>query len=194
MSILHAPILEQAGFSLGSSSVVKNYVYRLNGINQYIQFSDSVEFKVGDTLELGFVGGAVSGSYRSFVSSTDSSLRVSSGGDPQVFDIASTSDAKVNGVTIINNQTLIPTSGMNYLEFKSFSDYLIRGVGARVDFAGSASLYINLPIYNFKVIRGGTVIHEIPLTNKAQGATQLPTIGSVSATIVGYNENDWEEV
>lgn len=186
------PTLDDVSF--GTASGAKSYVYGLNGVDQYFQLSESVDFKVGDTLELGFIGSVVSGSYRSFVSSTDSSLRVSSGGNPQVFDIASTSDAKVNGVTIINNQTPIPTSGMNYLEFKSFSDYLIRGIGARVASDGSANLYINLPLYNFKVIRGGVVIHEIPLTNKAQGATQLPTIGSVSATIIGYNENDWEEI
>lgn len=40
----------------------------------------------------------------------------------------------------------------------------------------------------------GNVVNEIPLTNKSQGATQLPTVGSVSAVMIGYTGDEWEEI
>ena len=194
MPILHAPILEQAGFVSGALEPVKNYVYRLDGLTKYYQLSEPLEFNVGDTLEFGFIGGNFEDSFRSFISSTDVNLRISTGSNPQKFDIASTSGAKVNGIAIINNQTDIPKSGLNTLEFKSFTNYLFKGFGARVALNGSAILHLNIAFYNFRVIRNGEVIHEIPLTNRAQGATQLPTVGNVSATIINYTESGWEEV
>ena len=62
-------------------------------------------------------------------------------------------------------------------------------IGARynfVEFFGGA-------IKNIEVIKGGVIANKIPLTNKDQGATQLPTVGNVSATMVGYTPDVWEQ-
>lgn len=48
-------------------------------------------------------------------------------------------------------------------------------------------------ISSFKVKRNGVVIHEIPLKNKAQGATQLATVGSVNAFMPNYTESVWKD-
>ena len=188
MPILHAPILEQAGFTLGSQGGSNSYVYRLDGVNNYYQLSDPISILVGDIVEISFIGGNVTNSFATLIGTTNFAAR---------FDTDTTStflreqglQATLNGSPVDSGTTNVPTSGFN----KASLSILTAGVLEQITSISGARL-INLPVYNFKVIRGGTVIHEIPLTNKAQGATQLPTIGSVSATIVGYNENDWEEV
>lgn len=171
-----------------------NYVAQLDGVTQYWQLSEPLEFNVGDTLEFGFIGRNFENSYRSFIASTDVNLRVSTGADPQKFDIASTLGAKINGVEIVNNQTDIPQYGLNTLEFKSFANYFFKGFGARVASSGSAILHLNAAIYNFRVIRDGVIINEIPLTNKAQGATQLATVGNINAFMTNYTEAVWKEL
>lgn len=47
-------------------------------------------------------------------------------------------------------------------------------------------------LLDFEVERAGEIIHQIPLTNKSQGATQLATVGNVNATMVGYTPDVWE--
>lgn len=168
------------------------HVARLDGATKYWVFDEPIPFNAGDILQLSFIGATVSGSYRGFIASTNVSLRVSSGGDPQVFDVASVSSPKINGDNIVNNVTAIPTTGENVLEFSSFSAFSFNGIGARVALDGSAVLHINLAMYNFRVIRNGVVINEIPLTNKAQGATQLATVGNINASMINYTGDEWE--
>ena len=191
MPILHAPILEQAGFSLGSSSVVKNYVYRLDGSSKYFQLSEPINLIADDLVELSFIGGSVTNSFAMFFESDSKIFYISVTSDSLSFRVkAAFGTPMLNGGEIVNNVTPVPSSGKNTISAETVGSEVLSVIGART----GGTLLMNLPICNFKVIRGGTVMHEIPLTNKAQGATQLPTVGSVSATIVGYNENDWEEV
>ena len=166
-------------------------VARLDGATKYWVFDEPITFNSGDILQLSFIGATVSGTYRGFIASTNVNLRISSGGNPQIFDIASVSNPKVNGENIVNNVTAIPATGENVIEFSSFSNFSFKGIGARVALDGSAILHINLALYNFKVIRNGTVINEIPLTNKSQGATQLATIGGINASMINYTGDEW---
>mgnify|MGYP000451072069 CR=1 FL=1 len=46
-------------------------------------------------------------------------------------------------------------------------------------------------IYGFEFELNGVLTNQIPLTNKAQGATQLATVGSVNATMIGYDPSVW---
>ena len=194
--IVYAPILEQAGFLKRKAAVVvEQWVAQLDGATQYWQLSEPIDLIAGDVIEIGFVGDIIQDSYKSFIASTDSNLRVATGADPQKFDLANTNynKTKVNGITIINNTTLIPNSGMNILEFASYSNYLIKGFGARVNESGSAILHIALAFYNFRVKRNGVILNEIPLTNKAQGATQLATVGNINAFMPNYTEAVWRK-
>jgi hypothetical protein len=58
----------------------------------------------------------------------------------------------------------------------------------------SGEFKLNGYIKNFNLSEDGASTIEIPLTNKSQGATQLPTVGNVSATMIGYTGDEWEEV
>lgn len=48
-------------------------------------------------------------------------------------------------------------------------------------------------IYGFEVEIDGIVTNAIPLTNKAQGATQLPTVGDISAFMPNYTAAVWKK-
>lgn len=48
-------------------------------------------------------------------------------------------------------------------------------------------------IYDFEQIRGGVTILKIPLTNKAQGATQLATVGNINAFMPNYTDAVWRK-
>lgn len=47
-------------------------------------------------------------------------------------------------------------------------------------------------IYDLEIIRAGEVILQLPLTNKEQGAEQLPTVGDITATMANYTPLVWE--
>ena len=184
MAILHAPILDQAGFYIGSSSEVKSYVYRLNGSDQYFQLSEDLTLSNGQVMEFECVGTHEGGVLIS-TASFGLQFRLIGG----VYDFFGC-DAEVNGVPA--------TSGVTTYDGGDITSFKLTVTTARpLGTLASKSISFLSPSAMRKFKRkesNGNVINEIPLTNKAQGATQLPTIGSVSATIVGYNENDWEEV
>lgn len=183
------PTLDDVSF--GTASGVKNYVYRLDGLTKYFQLSEPINLLANDLVELSFIGGSVTNSFAMFLESDSKNFYLSVTSDKVAFRIKATfGTPMLNGDEIVSNVTPVPSSGKNTISAETVNSEVLSVIGART----GGTLLMNLPIYNFKVIRSSTVIHEIPLTNKAQGANQLPTIGSVSATIVGYNENDWEEV
>ena len=47
-------------------------------------------------------------------------------------------------------------------------------------------------VKDFQVEINGALTNQIPLTNKAQGATQLATVGNVNATMINYTGDEWE--
>lgn len=46
-------------------------------------------------------------------------------------------------------------------------------------------------LYEFEFELNGILTNKIPLTNKDQGATQLATVGTINATMIGYTGNEW---
>ena len=49
-------------------------------------------------------------------------------------------------------------------------------------------------VFNFSVKSSGVLVNQIPLTNKAQGATQLATVGNVNAFMPNYTEAVWRKL
>jgi len=200
MPILHAPILEQAGFSLGSSNIVKNYIYKLDGSNKYINFSDPLlltsdcEISLDVILEKNttqVIYGEGSSPERFYIGTENGNWLVGNGTDR--VDTMSPAD-----ISVINETVVTLSGGVFKLTVNSVVVYeqpIKYSTAKDLDGISTLSGFRMLgSAFNFTLSKSGTVTNSIPLTNKAQGATQLPTVGSVSATIVGYNENDWEEV
>jgi len=200
MPILHAPILEQAGFSLGSSNIVKNYIYKLDGSNKYINFSDPLLLTSDCEISLDVILGSNttqviygdgSSPERFYIGTENGNWLVGNGTDR--VDTMSPAD-----ISVINETVVTLSGGVFKLTVNSVVVYeqpIKYSTAKDLDGISTLSGFRMLgSAFNFTLSKSGTVTNSIPLTNKAQGATQLPTIGSVSATIVGYNENDWEEV
>ncbi len=83
----------------------------------------------------------------------------------------------------------VSTENMNTKTVGGLGSVNLTTLGARIE-----SLYLDGYIGSISIEVNGILTHSIPLTNKAQGATQLPTVGNVSATMIGYTGDEWEEV
>lgn len=187
MPILHAPILEQAGFVESALPVIE-YVAQTDGVAQYWQLSEPINLIPNDVIQFGLAKFTNVGTFKRFFGSSDFTFSLDTGADGDKFRLRSITSATLNGVNITSDATLIPAAGDNMIETI---------VGATRSISTLLSLgntnLVSAAIYNFKVIRSGAVIHEITLTNKAQGATQIATVGNINATMVNYTESVWKD-
>lgn len=187
MPAIYSPLMIQTGFGKRSA---KNYVARLDGLTQAWQFSEPLNLLVGDDIYMSYTDIATDGSRSYFFGDEAYQFALFSTVDAIYFD-GYALNSTVNGNTITNEVTEIPAEGINELKLVPGRAGSPTFLGARVS---DSSYKMNGAIFNFKVVRGGEIIHEIPLTNKSQGATQLPTVGSVSATMINYTEAVWQEL
>ena len=187
MPILHAPILEQAGFVESAKAAIE-YVAQSDGATQYWQLSEPINLMPNDVIQFGLAKFTNVGTFKRFFGSNDFTFSLDTGADGDKFRLRSITSATLNGANIASDATLIPTAGDNMIEAI---------VGATRSIPTLLSLgntnLVSAAIHNFKVIRSGVVIHEIPLTNKAQGATQLATVGNVNAFMPNYTELVWKD-
>jgi len=200
-------------FDLGESYIPKsviNYVAQLDGVTQYWQLSAPIQLDLsGFALEFDY--SVISQDTTNGLFSNDKGLggfsayeRVSSG------RLATFYYETISGTL---NSTLFGSAGSDLglltFRFEKIGNDLTVTAGSRnitvssseftddfiVKFIGrAASLYALGYFKNFRVFNSSSVLtNEIPLTNKAQGATQLATVGSVNATMVNYTESVWKD-
>jgi len=170
-----------------------SYVARPDGETQRWQLSEPIQTETGDVIEISFVGGVVDDRTRYIFGEPTFQFGVFFTGDSssKVVELSAGTEATLNGQPILSGTTPAPEIGSYNVVATALSDATLSFLGAR---NVSSSQITMLPIYGFRLIRGGVVINEIPLTNKAQGATQLATVGSVNATMINYSEDVWEQV
>lgn len=184
--IVYAPILEQAGFlKRKAAAVVEQWVAQLDGAIQCWQFTVPISLVASDVVEFEFVGFENSGTYKRFFGSTDFVLGLDTGASGSEFRLNRIEYATLDSEAI-GNGTLIPNRGKLVCSVTESRD--INTLGSIGE-----TRNIRAAIYNFKVIRNGTVIHEIRLNNKAQGATQLATVGNVNAFMANYTDAVWRK-
>lgn len=177
--------------------VVENYVARLNGTDQYWQLSEVIplvgNFRV--EADVAFNG----------LNETDLKVFDSTTGDSKRFDININNYSE--GAPFLNARNYM-SARVDGVETNSlpndsleFSLVIYRGdsevdrqtkellyIGARYSIENFLDGYVrNLRIYD----ENDVLVNEIPLTNKAQGATQLATVGNVNATMIGYTPDVW---
>jgi len=168
-----------------------NYVAQLDGATQSWQLTSPITLIANDVVELSFVGGQVSNAFAMFLESDSRNLYLSTTADSLNFRVkAAFGTPTLNSQLIDNNVTPIPSSGNNTISAATVGEEIMSYVTSR----SGSSLFLNLAVYNFRVIRSGAVIHEIPLNNKPQGATQLATVGNVNAFMPNYTEAVWKEL
>ena len=175
----------------GGGSPVVNYVARPDGETQRWQLSEPIEIEVDDVIELSFIGGVMDDRTRYLFGEPTFQYGVYATGisASKAIELSAGTTATMDGQPISSGTLPLPSSGKHELVATTSSVVTLSFLGAR---NLSSSQITSLPIYNFRVIRNGTVIHEIPLTNKEQGATQLATVGSINATMINYTPDVWE--
>lgn len=190
MSGLISPLLEQAGFASGALESAIDYIARPDGLSQYWVLSEPIDVQVNDVLYIDFLGGLLEeGKTKYFLG--DPSYKFSAfamSNSQNIFDGFGTSPF-IDEQPIVNEVTPIPTSEIHTLKIEVSRAASMICLGAKDD---RGSTFINIPIFNFKHVRNGEVLHEIELTNKNQGATQLPKVGNVSATMSNFSSDVWE--
>lgn len=195
-----------------ASEPVKNYVYRLDGLTQYYQLSEALSIEADDDYELAIevpklepslnsnsslIGGnrsGDSGSFATFIYGDSKKIGVQFPTETSIKYLNSESALKAGEAATIKIERTAGTMSLYINDIfersitDDFSDFNVERFGSW----GNILLYAGA-VRGFSLKVNGAIIYEIPLTNKDQGATQLPTVGNVSATIVNYTDS-WEEV
>ena len=99
-------------------------------------------------------------------------------------------DLYLDGESVTNYITNFPDDGL-----KHSLKYIITAQNCSITtLSASTTTFERLrgSISNLRITRNGTLICYLPLTNKEQGAVQLPTIGDITATMANYTPLVWE--
>ena len=211
--IVYAPILEQAGFlKRKTADVVEQWVAQLDTATQYWQLTAPIKLDAaGFVFEFDYFvtpEDVINGLF-----SNDSGL----GGFSAYERIASGRLATFYYETMSGtlNSTLLGTIaagdiGLKRFRFEKSGNNLTVSEDGKsttatsneftdnfiVKFIGSAgslkalSYFKSIRVYNSL----GVLTNEIPLTNKAQGATQLATVGNINAFMPNYTEAVWRKL
>lgn len=186
---------------MGIKQVV-NYVAQLDGATQYWQLSDGIpadsneafSFSVQVNFGADFSGvntvladGANGeGLWVYIENGSKVGIRLN-GSEFKTFQFG----GNVNGVLKVSfdsNNIVVENGGVTLTAINSLTTNLNV---LRLGFRGTFGYFKGVLSDFYFFGQSGELISYIPLTNKAQGATQLATVGNVNATMIGYNENVW---
>lgn len=168
-----------------------NWVAQLDGATQYWQLSEEIPLPIGYSYEIDVL-------YESSNQSSGDYLATGEGDTfyPLFFvnrEFLSTgSSGNLEDPIVDGIDNMLPYDNeFHTVMIKSNSSIAGLGIlGARFNYVRNCSGII-------KMLRvkdqNGTVVNEIPLTNKDQGATQLATVGAVNATMANYTEAVWKK-
>ena len=181
-------------------------VARLDGATQYWQLSESIVIPANVNYEIGFYASRALNdtsllyllAYSQGNTSEKHRLALSTGTPQKVYGMGFVAkDFILNG----EGQFTLTHNGVSKVTFINFNESAADAFNSETitidrlcgPWLGGDSGYLNGYIRDFYVIVDGVEILRIPLTNKAQGATQLATVGNVNATMINYTGDEWEK-
>ncbi|TMP48709.1 hypothetical protein [Pseudoalteromonas sp. S1688] len=191
--IVYAPILEQAGFLKRKAAVVvEQWVAQLDGATQYWQLSEEISVPDGGSIELDLMYDSANQSEVEYVLTselnTDTSLFFTSREVLSVGPSGYIPGILVDGVSAVT---------LPYDDTFHTIKCIASGGLTKVGILASRFNYTRTSSGTIKMFRvrdsNGVVVNEIPLTNKAQGATQLATVGNVNAFMPNYTDAVWRK-
>lgn len=173
---------------------VKSYVYRLDGLTQYYQFSSGLSISSGSTVSFKVKGVKSIGARVSLIKG-DSDIYIHGNGNIYCRDGGGSTAGviSVDGDGFSNNPPFIFDGEEHEISVKMYRVAEFLYLGTDFDAGLNPRYLLSGSIYELMVTEGDLKTTHLPLTNKAQGAVQLPTVGGVSATIINYTDS-WEEV
>lgn len=168
--------------------VVEQYVAQLDGVTQYWQLTSPIALEVGD--EISFKAARESGAatVKQWFAS-GSRLRINVQANNKIEEVGG--DLYLDGEFVTNYTADFPVDGLEH-DFK----YEITSAGRSLTILGASEggfEKLGGHFKNLSIKRNGVIIHEIPLTNKSQGATQLATVGKVNAFMPNYTDAVWRK-
>lgn len=185
------PTLEKVAFGTLSDVIVEQWVARLDGATQYWVFDVPVAVPLGGSVEIDLLYDPNTAIDNDYILCSETSTSTSS-------FFLSRETIGVGSSGIISEYTIDDQESNNFPYDNSFHTikYIFDNDLGRVKFLGARFNIQQLSrgiFKNFRVKDGvGNIVNEIPLTNKAQGATQLATVGNVNATMINYTNDVWE--
>lgn len=206
MPILHAPILEQAGFSIGSVTPepVINYVARLDGVSQYwstqaVQSSGNQDWSievVGTFSPGGFYLTATKESEVGRVIVTSSGAlfinQTSAGTSLAALQAMSDGDCHTVKFSKVGSSAVITVDDVNFNFPESIGSQALNFNTVGSKWSGITSVpYFEGIIKSVSVIVGSIEVIKISLTDKSSGAVQQADIGG-DFTLINYSSDVWE--
>lgn len=175
-----------------SGSAQEQWVAQLDGATKCWQLSEEIPLPIGYSYEMDVLYEASNLSENDYLATGEGDTN-----SPLFFInrefLDSGSAGRLSTPSIDGGDNKLPYDGtFHTVSVTSLNNSASVGIlGARFNYTRNSSGIICM----FRVRNSsGVVIHEIPLTNKAQGATQLATVGSVNATMIDYTGDVWEQL
>lgn len=207
---LVSEVLKQAGFirrkSLLPSIPAITEVARLDGTTQYIALSSPVSILENEDFSIVFNISGTSLAYRGIMEGTDiwcRTLPSDASHNLQLFiggsylGVGRTANHNIYDGEF-HRIELYRSSGSVYASIDGAEPELLKASLSSSFSIDNLAIYNNnrysCSIYGFSVSKAGVPTYDIPITNRSQGATQLPTVGDISVDIINYTEDVWEQL
>ncbi len=164
---------------------------KLNGIDQYWQLSGEVSVPDGGSIELDLMYNSTNESDIDYV------LTSNANSDTSIFFtvrelLKAGSSGYISSVLVDGKSTNMLPYDNKFHTIKC----IISGNLSKVYILGARYNYSRNSSGTIKMFRvkdsGGTVLNEIPMTDKTQGATQFATVGDVNAILMGSSDITWD--
>ncbi|MDC9527603.1 hypothetical protein PSH54_19175 [Pseudoalteromonas sp. Angola-30] len=208
MSGLISPILEQAGFVKSKLALAIEWVAELDGFSQQWNLSSPVTIPFGSDFKVSGAGiFSRDGFYFAASKDSDRGRFMISGSTGNVYfnasNIGNLSSEKLQSLADGNPHKVtfqrvngvdasLLVDGEVYMS-NSWSDQEVYLDSIGAQWGNNTSIpSFEGALYNFEIEIDGVLTNSIPLTNKEQGATQLPTVGNVSAFMPNYTDAVWK--
>lgn len=200
----------QVAYNLNAESGAGNqfgWAAELNGNGQYYQLSRPLKLPAGSNFRVSFrIKGSGTGFEGLFEHSARDStwmrfLSTSNNDNVQGFDgvsyfsgVSRTSLDLRDGVT--RKLSIFREAGVLYFQVDDSAAEVSRNTNASWEFdrlCKFSNTYFEGLFYGFEVEIDGELVLQLPLTNKNQGDAQLPSVGTITATLVNYNDSVWKK-
>jgi len=172
---------------------VTSYAYQLDSLTSKFVLSSPITVAIGDKITVNVIcsPNTITGSsYSRFIGSEDFTITVDTGVDGNKFRLLGCT-AKLGGVSIASDVTPIPTDLVaRDLEVTLTKSGTIAAIAGLKDTSGR-SINAKMRYLSFTRAAGNRFI---PLNKVSQGGAQLPTVGTISASILNYNPAGWMSV
>lgn len=200
------PEVGELFFGGSASTVDVDYVARLNGTDQFWQLSETIVIPENKDFKVTFLALGVNDGFEGVLDGSSSFMRFLSTSQTMNVQLQ-IGPSYVSAVPFseINlrdgNRNKISISRVGGDIYSQINDgaitYESGGRTAAFNitrFGRYSSSHFGGQLCDLDVEIDNVLTHSIPLTNKTQGATQLATVGTVSATMVNYTPDVWEQL